>query len=128
MAPPGCGFMGNVEVLFTPILASLHWLPVHFRVHFKILLFVFKSLNGLAPSYLSELLHPYTSAQCLRSADQLLLEVPRSKLRLKGDGSFSVAAPKLWNELLLQIRQAPTLSIFKTHLKTHFYSFAFNPA
>uniref|UniRef100_A0A3B5Q121 Reverse transcriptase domain-containing protein n=1 Tax=Xiphophorus maculatus TaxID=8083 RepID=A0A3B5Q121_XIPMA len=41
----------------TPILYSLHWLPVHFRVHFKILLFVFKSLNGLAPSYLSELLH-----------------------------------------------------------------------
>ena len=34
--------------LITPILASLHWLPVHFRVHFKILLFVFKSLNGLA--------------------------------------------------------------------------------
>ncbi|CAJ1051395.1 uncharacterized protein LOC117829052%2C partial [Xyrichtys novacula] len=27
----------------TPILASLHWLPVHFRVHFKFLLFVFKS-------------------------------------------------------------------------------------
>lgn len=27
----------------TPILASFHWLPVHF----KILLFVFRSLNGL---------------------------------------------------------------------------------
>ena len=37
----------------TPILASLHWLPVHFIVHFKILLFVFKSLNGLALPYLS---------------------------------------------------------------------------
>ena len=45
----------------TPILASLHWLPVHFRVHFKIILFVFKSLNGLVPLYLSELLHPTTS-------------------------------------------------------------------
>lgn len=33
----------------SPVLASLHWLPVHFRVHFKILLFAFKSLNGLAP-------------------------------------------------------------------------------
>ena len=37
----------------TPILASLHWLPVHFRVHFKIVLFVFKSLNGLTRPYLS---------------------------------------------------------------------------
>ena len=112
----------------TPILASLHWLPVHFRVHFKILLFVFKSLNGLAPSYLSELLHPYAPARCLRSADLLLLEVPRSKRKLRGDRAFSVAAPKLWNELPLHIRQASSLSIFKTSLKTHFYSLAFNSA
>ena len=97
----------------TPILASLHWLPVHFRVHFKILLFVFKSLNGLAPPYLSELLHPYAPARCLRSADLLLLEVPRSKRKLRGDGAFSVAAPKLWNELPLHIRQASLLSILK---------------
>ena len=29
----------------TPFLASLHWLLVHFRVHLKIILFSFKSLN-----------------------------------------------------------------------------------
>lgn len=29
------------------ILASLFWLPVQFRIDFKIMLFVFKSLNGL---------------------------------------------------------------------------------
>ena len=69
----------------TPVLASLHWPPVVFRVHFKTLLFVFKSLNGLAPPYLSELLHPYAPARCLRSADQLLLEVPRSKRKLRGE-------------------------------------------
>lgn len=33
----------------TPVLASLHWLPVSFRINFKILLMVFKCLNGLAP-------------------------------------------------------------------------------
>ena len=62
----------------TPILASLHWLPIHFRIHFKILLFAFKALNGLAPLYLSELLHPYTPSRSLRSADQLLLTVPKT--------------------------------------------------
>lgn len=31
----------------TPVLASLHWLPVVFRINFKIVLLVFKSLNGL---------------------------------------------------------------------------------
>ncbi len=34
----------------TPILRSLHWLPVCFRVDLKILLLVYKSLNGLAPT------------------------------------------------------------------------------
>ena len=40
----------------TPVLRELHWLPVKFRVEFKIALLVFKTLNGLAPQYLSELL------------------------------------------------------------------------
>ena len=38
------------------VLKTLHWLPIKFRIQFKILLLVYKCLNGLAPSYLSELL------------------------------------------------------------------------
>lgn len=41
----------------TPLLKALHWLPVEFRIRFKILLFVFKSLHNQAPGYQSELLH-----------------------------------------------------------------------
>ena len=40
----------------TPILKSFHWLTVHFRFNFKVLLLVFRSLNGLGFSYLSDLL------------------------------------------------------------------------
>ncbi|XP_026176392.1 uncharacterized protein LOC113138288 [Mastacembelus armatus] len=112
----------------TPILAALHWLPVSFRVHFKVLLFVFKSLNGLAPPYLTELLHPYTPSRSLRSADLQLLEVPKTRRKLRGDRSFSVAAPRLWNNLPLNIRQAPTLAMFKVQLKTYLYTQAFGPA
>lgn len=43
----------------TPVLASLHWLPVSCRIQFKLWLFVFKSLNARAPSYLSEVLSAY---------------------------------------------------------------------
>ena len=32
-----------------PLLKSLHWLPVKQRISFKLLLYVFKSLNGMAP-------------------------------------------------------------------------------
>ena len=112
----------------TPILASLHWLPVSFRIDFKILLFVFKALHGLAPVYITELLKPHAPSRSLRSANQSLLVVPKTRLKSRGDRAFSVAAPKLWNALPLQVRLAPSLLVFKAQLKTHLYSLAFNPA
>ena len=38
----------------TPVLENVHWLPVQQRIMFKVLLFVFKCLNGLAPPYLED--------------------------------------------------------------------------
>ncbi|XP_028272710.1 uncharacterized protein LOC114443003, partial [Parambassis ranga] len=89
----------------TPILKSLHWLPIPFRIDFKFLLFVFKSLHGLAPQYLSDMLQPHCPARSLRSADQSLLVVPKTQRIRRGDRSFSVAGPKLWNKLPLHLRQ-----------------------
>ena len=43
----------------SPVLNSLHWLPVGQRIDFKVLLLVFKSLHGLGPTYIVELLHNY---------------------------------------------------------------------
>lgn len=56
--------------------------------------------------YLSEELRPYIPSPVLRSADQLLLVVPQTRLKLGGEPAFSVVAPKLWNMLHLNIRQA----------------------
>ncbi len=39
-----------------PILASLHWQPVYFRIDFKILIITFKAQIGLAPQYIDECL------------------------------------------------------------------------
>ncbi|KAJ0062036.1 hypothetical protein NL108_015017 [Boleophthalmus pectinirostris] len=44
----------------TPILAQLHWSPVKYRIDFKIVLFVFKSLNSLAPQHITDLLTPHS--------------------------------------------------------------------
>ncbi len=79
----------------TPILASLHWLPVSFRIQFKILLIVFKALNGQAPSYISDLISFKSASKPLTSASKALLYVPRSRLQSKGDRAFAVAAPRL---------------------------------
>ena len=109
----------------TPVLRHLHWLPVHYRIDFKILLLTFKCLNGLAPLYLTELLHAHIPARVLRSANLLLLDVPRSRLKTRGDRAFSVAAPNLWNNLPVHIRTCQTLECFKSLLKTHYFSLAF---
>lgn len=71
-----------------PVLASLHWLPVSCRIHFKILLLAYKALNKLAPSYLSDFSETYVPSQPLRSADQLPLVAPNVRLKNKGDRPF----------------------------------------
>ena len=67
-----------------PVLRDLHWLPVHERISFKILLMTFKCLNQLAPSYLSDLLIHYTPLRTLRSSDKELLIQPRCHLKHMG--------------------------------------------
>ena len=51
----------------SPILCTLHWLPVKFRIEYKILLLTYKALNGLAPQYLSDLISYYQPTRPLRS-------------------------------------------------------------
>ncbi len=106
----------------TPILFNLHWLPVSSRIIYKILLLTFKSLHGLAPTYLSDLLSPYTPSRLLRSSGEELLCVPRSRLSSMGGRSFSVMAPKVWNSLPLCLRSITTLHEFKSKLNTYLFN------
>ena len=82
----------------------MHWLPVRFRIDLKLLLFAFYAINGLAPSYLTEILTVRDHGRALRSSGQLLLEVSRSRFKQWGDRSFAVSAPRLWNRLPPDIR------------------------
>ncbi len=49
----------------SPVLSTLHWLPIKHCIHFKILLITYKALNDLAPQYLSELLLHYSPSRPL---------------------------------------------------------------
>ena len=51
----------------TPILQKLHWLPARQRIHFKISLITYKSINDMAPEYLGELVSIRKSSRKLRS-------------------------------------------------------------
>jgi len=109
----------------TPILRRLHWLPVRFRINYKILLITFKALHGLAPPYISDLIHTYSPARTLRSSDTGLLRIPRHKLSSFGGRAFCTAAPTLWNSIPQDIRDLSTLHEFKTHLKTYLFASCF---
>ena len=108
----------------TPVLKELHWLPVRERIQFKLLVLTWKSLNGIAPQYLSNLLVPYKPIRAHRSSDKHLLVVPRT-LSLLGDRAFSAIAPSLWNSLPLDIRCCDFFQSFKNLLKTHLYNKAY---
>ena len=106
-------------------LKELHWLPVKERINYKVLLFVYKALNNLAPNYLRRLLKYRNINRTLRSSHQQYLTIKRHKTRY-GARAFSYIGPKLWNQLPLQLRTADTLLKFKTSLKTFLFNRAFN--
>ena len=111
----------------TPLIYELHWLPIKYRIEFKILLITFKILNFLASTYLSSLISlRLPSKYNLRnSSDNLLLSYPRFKSKATlGNRPFTGAAPKLWNALPFDIRSASTVSSFKAKLKTHLFRHA----
>ncbi len=74
----------------TPILQSLHWLPIKFRISYKIFLLAYKALNYLAPAYLTNLLSRYNPTRSLRSQNSGLLVVPRIAKSTKGGGTFFI--------------------------------------
>ncbi len=109
----------------TPILQSLHWLAIKFHISYKIVLFTYKALNGLAPVYLTSLLSRYNPTRSLRSQNSVLLVLTRIAKSTKGSRTFSYLAPKLWDSLPDNVRGSDTLSLFKSRLKTHLFSQAF---
>ncbi|XP_072023044.1 uncharacterized protein [Amphiura filiformis] len=104
-----------------PLLRDLHWLPVAERIIFKVLLLVFKALHDVAPAYLSDHLVLYVPGRDnMRSSNNYLLHVPRTS-RSMGDNAFCSAGPRHWNALPGHLRFAPSVNVFKKHLKTHLF-------
>ena len=91
---------------------------MRYRIIFKILVQTYKALNGLAPSYIKDLLKYKNSGRVLRFSNKHSLDEAMAKLKTYGDRAYSVAAPKLSNKLPLDIRLSSAVTVFKTNLKT----------
>ena len=73
---------------------------------FKILLFAFKAIHGIAPPYIQKSQGAYN----LRSSTFRTKVIP-------GDRSFQVASAKLWNALSRELCDIPNLNTFKSNLR-----------
>ena len=106
-----------------PLLKSLHWLPVHYRIIFKICTIAYQALSSMQPAYLNSMLAPARNSRQLRSTSSNPLYIPRVKTKA-GTRAFSVAAPTVWNSLPAGIKPAGNFHPLTTHALFKDYEFA----
>ena len=106
-------------------LFELHWLPIKYRIDFKIATITFNVLSTNQPRYLRDLLEIQRNTRSLRSSSNIVLKVPKTKLKTAGDRSYSLAAPKIWNDLPHTVKNAASLQQFKKDLKTFYFRRAY---
>ena len=102
----------------SPVMEELHWQPIWQWVDYKILLLTFKSLNRLAPTYLTDLLQLRPDWGSRRDQTLLLID-PKIKRITFGGRAFRKSAPVLWNNIPVSLCQSTNVGKFKKNLKTH---------
>ena len=116
-------------------LKELHWLPIAYRIDYKIAVMSYKILTTSQPDYLRSMLQPVTSVRSLRSStSSLSLTVPFCRTAT-ASRAFSHYAPRLWNSFPAAIRncvsvesvpESSSLGNFKKLLKTYLFALAFD--
>ena len=104
----------------TPHLKSLHWLPIRFRIKFKICTLTYKALNTSTPSYLRDCLSFRNTERKIRRITVASLTEDKANTGY-GSRAYSIAAPFLRNKLPEEVQLAPSLDIFRKLLKAHFF-------
>ena len=107
----------NVIIHATPLLQELSWLPIKLRIMFKVCCLVHKCQHSRAPLYLCELIQAQVRPGSLRQPRNNDLFIPRTSRRI-GSTSFAVAAPTMWNQLPIHLKQENELFRFRKNLKT----------
>ena len=103
------------------LIEKLNWLCFNDRCKYHCASLVYKTLNGLAPSYLEDLLtianNDHYSLRSVTKQDLVLNGVPRTSYFKE---SFSYYSMTIWNKIPLDIRNSKSLPSFKSHLlKSH---------
>ena len=111
----------------TPAMRDLHWLPIVYRIKYKLCILMHAIANNNSPEYITEILVRNSSLQeraALRSFISGGYVVPRSKTEF-GKRAFCVAGPTTWNELPPELRNMPDFQTFKRALEPHLFHVAY---
>ena len=106
---------------FVLILKRVHWLPVKFRIRFKICTITFRALRDNQPAYLADLHVRSKCSKYLRSTNLYRFVVPHIKTNT-GSRDFSISRPAL-----LLIRNTEIILTFRKLRKSHLFYLAFPP-
>ena len=105
-------------------LKSLHWLPVKVRSTCKIACLCYHCHSSSAPSYVTDMLHRkplHTRNTRSSSYTMPLFNRPAHSKATLGDRSFSFASSSVWNSIPNYVGCAPSLSSYKSRLKTYLF-------
>ena len=105
-------------------LKSLHWFPVKVRSTYKIACLCYHCHSSTAPSHVTDMLHKkplHTRNTRSSSYTMPLLNRPAHSKATLGDRSFSFASSSVRNSIPNDVRCAPSLSSFKSPLKTYLF-------
>ncbi len=99
------------------LIRKLNWPTLNDIIKSETATTMYKSLNGLAPVYLSNLFHKKSTRNVrqLRNTDTDLV-IPLRKTN-NGQKAISFRGANLWNRLEPQIKRAPSLATFKNKMK-----------
>ena len=113
----------------TQSLKNLHWLPIKWRIDYKIAVTTYKLITTGQPQYLCSRIERYSHmlTRSLWNVDathnSLRLVVLATKTVI-GTRAFRSAAPDIWNKLPDDIVKSPSLLSFRNKLKTHYFRLA----
>ena len=109
----------------TDTIKPLHWLPIRQLIEYKIINLTQQCIHRQAPNYLKKLLEIHKPNQAgLRSsstAHKWDLKVKFTRKRTFADRSFTITAPKLWNQLSASLKKITSNDTFRKQLKTYLF-------
>ena len=108
-----------------PLLKQLHWLPINQRIQYKTAVLTHRAHYTQQPAYLSDLLSARQPTRCTRATEYIRFHQPIASSQTAGRG-FQFMAPTIWNNLPETVRADTSEQSFKSKLKTHLFSVAYN--